>query len=232
MGIPKEKLIELFGLEWYKVLEEYISSKPFTTLASTITGLRKDRVIYPDKELIFRAFRETPYNKVKVVLVGQDPYHDGSADGLSFSNSLTDKISPSLRLILKEINASYPEWEDAINYGRLDKQDLSRWAKQGVFLINTALTVEKKTPGAHLKLWEPFIKFIFSTINDKQDIIWILLGKEVQKIKRLITDETHTILEASHPAVHCYGGKGFLDSGVFKECNFELELRNRQIIQW
>lgn len=230
--IPKDKLIEMFGESWYKVLEEYISSEAFTKLASTITGLRHKRTIYPPRELIFRAFRETPYDKVKVVLVGQDCYHDGSAEGLSFSNGMCNKISPSLRLILEEIDNSYPEWKEDIGYGRLDKQDLSRWAKQGVFLINMALTVEEKKAGSHLKLWEPFINFVFSTINNKQDVIWILLGKEAQKIKILITNKTHTILEAAHPAVHCYGGSGFLGSNVFKECNIELELRNKQIIQW
>jgi uracil-DNA glycosylase len=95
-----------------------------------------------------------------------------------------------------------------------------------------ALTVEEKKAGSHLKLWEPFINFVFSVINNKQDVIWILLGKEAQKIKSLITNKTHTILEATHPAVHCYGGSGFLGSNVFKECNVELELRNKQIIQW
>ena len=230
--MTQDLLEKHFGKCWYEQLKIYLESKEFSNLGRQIATLRLNKVIYPSKELVFRAFRETPYDKVKVVLVGQDCYHDGSAEGLSFSNGMSDKISPSLRLILEEIDNSYPEWKEDIGYGRLDKQDLSRWAKQGVFLINMALTVEEKKAGSHLKLWEPFINFVFSTINNKQDVIWILLGKEAQKIKSLITNKTHTILEAAHPAVHCYGGSGFLGSNVFKECNIELELRNKQIIQW
>ena len=230
--MTKELLLKRFGNSWYEPLKVCLESKEFSNLGRQIATLRLNKVIYPSKELVFRAFRETPYDKIKVVLVGQDCYHDGSAEGLSFSNGMSDKVSPSLRLILEEIDNSYPEWKEDIGYGRLDKQDLSRWAKQGVFLINMALTVEEKKAGSHLKLWEPFINFVFSTINNKQDVIWILLGKEAQKIKSLITNKTHTILEAAHPAVHCYGESGFLGSNVFKECNIELELRSKQIIQW
>ena len=230
--IPKDKLIEMFGEFWYKVLEEYISSKAFTKLASTITALRHKRIIYPPRELIFRAFKETPYTKVKVMLLAQNPYHNGSMDGLAFSNNLTDEISPSLKIILQEIDNEYPEWKEEINYGRLDRQDLQRWAKQGVLLLNTALTVEKGNLGSHLELWAEFTTFVLKKLNEKNEIIWTLLGKEAQKYAKFTTNKTHSILTASHPAAEIYNkNAGFFGSNIFKRVNKELELRNKQIIQ-
>ena len=231
--IPKDKLIEMFGEFWYKVLEEYISSKAFTKLASTITALRHKRTIYPPRELIFRAFKETPYTKVKVILLAQNPYHNGSMDGLAFSNNLTDEISPSLKIILQEIDNEYPEWKEEINYGRLDRQDLHRWAKQGVLLLNTALTIEKGNLGSHLELWAEFTTFVLKKLNEKNEIIWILLGKEAQKYAKFATNKTHSILTASHPAAEIYNkNAGFFGSTIFKETNTELELRHMTIIQW
>ena len=231
--IPKDKLIEMFGESWYKVLEEYISSEAFTKLASTVTYLRDKKTIYPPRELIFRAFTETPYTKVKVILLAQNPYHNGSMDGLAFSNNLTDEISPSLKIILQEIDNEYPEWKEEINYGRLDRQDLHRWAKQGVLLLNTALTIEKGNLGSHLELWAEFTTFVLEKLNEKNEIIWILLGKEAQKYAKFTTNKTHSILTASHPAAEIYNkNAGFLGSNIFKECNVELELRNMNIIHW
>jgi uracil-DNA glycosylase len=231
--IPKDKLIEMFGEFWYKVLEEYISSKAFTKLASTITALRHKKTIYPPRELIFRAFKETPYTKVKVILLAQNPYHNGSMDGLAFSNNLTDEISPALKILLQEIDNEYPEWKEEINYGRLDRQDLHRWAKQGVLLLNTALTIEKGNLGSHLELWAEFTAFVLKKLNEKNEIIWILLGKEAQKYTKFATNKTHSILTASHPAAEVYNkDAGFFGSNIFKEANTELELRNMNVIQW
>ena len=231
--IPKDKLIEMFGESWYKVLEEYISSKAFTKLASIITALRHKRTIYPPRELIFRAFTETPYTKVKVMLLAQNPYHNGSMDGLAFSNNLTDAISPSLKIILQEIDNEYPEWKEEINYGRLDRQDLQRWTKQGVLLLNTALTIEKGKLCSHLELWTEFTTFVLKKLNEKNEIIWILLGKEAQKYAKFATNKTHSILTASHPAAEIYNkNAGFFGSNIFKETNTELELRNMNVIQW
>jgi uracil-DNA glycosylase len=228
------KLLEdLFSSSWVDALgESFFSSTGFAYIGNYIGKLRQTTTVYPDRNDVFRAFKLTPFNEVKVVILGQDCYHDGSADGLAFSNSKSNTISPSLKNMLKEIDDEFPENKDIITHGRLDLQDLSRWSKQGVLLLNAALTVEKGKAGSHLELWKPFINFVFTTINNKQDVIWILLGKEAQKIKSLITNKTHTILEAAHPAVHCYGGSGFLGSNIFKEANTELDLREKQIIQW
>lgn len=229
------KLLEdLFSSSWVDALgESFFSSTGFAYIGNYIGKLRQTTTVYPDRNDVFRAFKLTPFNEVKCVILAMDPYPiEGQADGLVFSNSKSNTISPSLKNILKEIDNEFPENKDIITHGRLDLQDLSRWSKQGVLLLNAALTVEKGKAGSHLELWRPFTVKILQVLNTKNEIIWLLLGKEAQGYKKYITNKTHTILEAAHPAVHCYGGSGFLGSNVFKECNVELELRNKQIIQW
>jgi uracil-DNA glycosylase len=228
------KLLEdLFSSSWVDALgESFFSSTGFAYIGNYIGKLRQTTTVYPDRNDVFRAFKLTPFNEVKVVILGQDCYHDGSADGLCFSNSKSNTISPSLKNILKEIDDEFPENKDIITHGRLDLQDLSRWSKQGVLLLNTALTVEKGKAGSHLELWMPFTMAIFHTLNSKNDVIWVLLGKEAQKFSRLITNKTHTILIASHPASEIYGNGGFFNSDIFRKCNEELEARNKNGIIW
>lgn len=228
MNFSKDKLIELFGKEWQEALSEYISDKDFYQLACKITELRKTKEIYPSRENVFRCFRETSYDKVKCIVLALDPYNDKeeSSDGLCFSNSRSKTISPSLRNILKEIDDEYPENKELITHGKLDPQDLSRWSKQGVLLLNSALTVEKGNPGSHLELWKPFTEEVFKALSRRQDLVWILLGKEAMKFKELITNQTHSIITAAHPAVHSYGGTGFFGSNVFRKTNEELSKRN------
>ena len=229
----KDKLIQLFGIEWTEALSEYISGKDFYQLACRITELRKTKEIYPSSENIFRAFRETPYDKIKCVLYAQDVYPTATyGDGLAFSNSLSKDISPTLKIILKEVDNCYPQNVDRIDYGRLDLQDLSRWSKQGILLLNAALTVEKGKAGSHLELWKPFTVKILQTLNTKNEVIWLLLGKEAQGYKKYITNQTHSIIEAAHPAVSCYGGSGFFDSNIFRECNNQLLARNKKELVW
>lgn len=233
--ITEENLQLLFGNSWYSILKDGLDLDYFSKLGSHIAQLRETKEIYPSKERVFRVFQEVPYEKVKCVILALDPYNDKeeSTDGLAFSNSRSRTISPSLKNILKEIDDEYPEWKDDIGYGRMDRQDLSRWTKQGTFLLNISLTVEKGKAGSHLELWKPFTTFVLSKLNEKQDVIWILMGKEAQKYKSLITNVTHCVLECPHPASESYRpNTGFFGSGVFKKCNSELEARNKQIIQW
>jgi len=229
----KKILIKLFGEEWVNALgQEFLDSKEFINIANKIGNLRETLTIYPSRGNVFKAFRLTPLSKVKVVLLAMDPYHDGSADGLSFSNSLTKKISPSLRNILKEIDTEYPENKELISHGRLDPQDLSRLALQGVLMLNTALTVEEHVAGSHLELWKPFTEEVIKTLNNEGEIIWLLLGKEAQKYSKLITNPSHSIVTASHPAAEIYGNGGFFNSNCFKKVNLELFARNKQEIIW
>ena len=229
------KLLEdLFSSSWVDALgESFFSSTGFTYIGNYIAKLRETTTIYPDRKDIFKAFRLTPFDEVKVVILGQDCYHDGSADGLAFSNSKSNTISPSLKNILKEIEDEFPENKDIITHGRLDLQDLSRWSKQGVLLLNAALTVEKGKAGSHLELWKPFTIKIIQTLNTKNDIIWLFLGKESQIYAKFATNITHSILKVSHPAAEVYKpNAGFFGSNYFKKINEELLARNKQEIIW
>ena len=228
----KEQLIELFGIEWFEVLGEYLNSPNFTTIAIKLAELRRTKEIYPKKG-VFKCFKETPYSKIKCVIVGQEPFiKEEYNDGLAFSNSLSKDISPTLKIILKEVDNCYPENVDRIDYGKLDLQNLIRWTKQGVMLYNTSLTVEKGKVASHLELWKPFTIKIIQTLNTKNDIIWLFLGKESQFFTKFVTNSSHTVILAAHPAVSCYGGTGFFGSDCFKKINFELLARNRKEIIW
>jgi uracil-DNA glycosylase len=227
----EDKLITMVGRDWYEVMSEYLRSQSFLRIGATIANARTTQKIYPDPVNVFRAFRETGYHEVKVVLLGQDPYHDGSASGLSFdcSNALRD--NPSLRIMLQEIDIEYPQDQFDIAFGKLDRGNLERWAKQGVLLLNRALTVVEKTPKSHLELWKPFTDHVIATLNAKHNVVFLLLGKDAQTVTPLI-DNTNFIVQAAHPAVHVYGGTGFLNSGVFRQVNEHLASMNKKEINW
>jgi len=183
---------DYFGIEWYKQLKNILHSDYFTDLRKFLKRERKNKMMYPENmKLAFRAFRETPYSQVKVVILGQDIYHDGSFDGLAFSNG-NKKGSPSLRNIMKEVKRSYPE--NNIN------SDLTDWAKQGVLLINVGMTVIKGNPGSHLEKWKPFTKHVFYALNKKSNIIYLLWGKFAQSYKQYIDVNNNIVLEAGHPS--------------------------------
>lgn len=225
----------LFGSTWVKALgEDYFSSKDFIYLANKVAELREKTTVFPSRQDVFKVFRLTPFNEVRCVILAMDPYPiEGQADGLAFSNSKSNTISPSLKNILKEIDDEFPENRDIISHGRLDLQDLSRWSKQGVLLLNAALTVEKGKAGSHLELWKPFTIKVLQTLNTKNDIIWLFLGKESQKFTKFITNLSHTVILGVHPAAEAYSqNAGFFGSNCFKKINFELLARNRKEVIW
>lgn len=228
----KDRLISLFGKDWYEVMSSYLHSPSFLDIGKRVFQERQNYKVYPESPNVFRAFRETGYYQTKVVLVGQDVYHTGIANGLAFCCRDSEKLSPSLRIILREIDNEYPENIDRIDFGRLDKWDLSRWARQGVFLINKALTVREGQPGSHIQLWEPFLKEVIKAINKRNDIIFILLGKDAQELEPLVS-ESNYVLKAPHPAAEVYrSNAGFLGSDIFKNCNTHLINTNRREIEW
>lgn len=182
---------------------------------------RKDcKEIYPTVHLIFRALKEVPFDKVRVVIVGQDPYHDaGSATGLAFDNPKSQKPSPSLRNILKEI---------ASDTGKPSKADenklsyLEHLPGQGVLLLNAALTVEKGQPGSHLAIWEPFFKELLTSLNKSdRSIVWVLWGKKCQAHKSLITNPKHHVIEGVHPSPFS-ARSGFFGGRFFTRINSSL----------
>lgn len=227
----KKYIIDKFGKSWFKSMESYLSSDDFSRLGSIIAQERKKYVIYPSRDDLFKCFTLTPYNNVKIILMGMDPYHDGSADGLAFSNSQSLIISPSLRIMLKEVSNEYPEKEREINYGRLVRQDLTRWAYQGVLLINAAQTVREGEPGSHMKLWSGFTKRVIHSLNNKTDLIWILLGNKAKEFIPEISKQ-HYILTAPHPASEIYRETGFYGSNIFKKANERLSVLNKKEIEW
>ena len=180
---------------------------------------------YPSKENIFKSFELI--NNIKVLIIGQDPYHKkGQANGLSFSVNKDIKIPPSLRNIFKELNQEY-------GYDKPKHGDLSSWSKQGVLLLNSILTVEEGKPSSHKKLgWEDFTDNIIRYISDNEENIVFLLWGNFAKSKEILIDENkHHILKSSHPSPFSVN-RGFLGCGHFKKCNEYLKLKNINPIDW
>jgi uracil-DNA glycosylase len=227
------KLISMFGKDWYEEMKDFLHTKPFLDIAKFVKTEREAYTIYPESDLVFRAFRETGYFQTKVVIFGLDPYHDGNADGLAFSGSkCSTSPPPPLKVILKEIERSCPEDILSIDFGRIDPWDLSRWADQGVLLLNTALTVREGIPKSHLSIWVPFILEVLRVLGNRHNIVYLLLGQSAQKLKGYIAPNSF-IIEAPHPAAELQKpGIGFLGSDIFKKCNEHLEAINKTKINW
>ena len=227
----KDKFYSLFEQEWYDALKPVLESQYWKHIGNTIANERKLYTIYPDKgsDTLFKAFRTTPLSKVKVVILGQDPYHDGSYDGFAFSNSDSSRrTSPSLQNILKEV-------EDDIYDGMLLDKDpnLERWAQQGVLLINTAHTVRKGLPGSHLNYWKEFTKHVLLLLSQQdRPMVWILWGKKASDIAlTVIKNEKHLYIGSAHPSPYS-AHSGFFGSRPFSRTNEYLEKHGSEKILW
>lgn len=184
-------------------------------------------VIYPEEDNIFSALRITPFDKVKVVMLGQDPYHGpDQAHGLSFSVREGIALPPSLRNIYKEI-------EQEFGVSMPKKGDLSEWARQGVLLLNATLTVRAAQAGSHQKRgWEEFTDAIIHALNESgEHIVFLLWGAYAQKKGAFIDQTKHLVLEAPHPSP-LSAHRGFLGCGHFKKANDYLEKHGRTPIDW
>ncbi len=207
---------------WRDVLKKDIESRYFIDLQDKLTALRsKGFSVYPPQKKIFSALELTQLDEVKVVLLGQDPYHgEGQAHGLSFSVRTGNRIPPSLRIIFKELS-------DDVGCETPKEGDLTQWAKNGVLLLNTILTVEHKNPGSHKNLgWETFTDAVIQKVSENQQrVVFFLWGKYAQSKKHLISLDKHLVLEAPHPAAEVYqGGKaGFYGSKPFSKANAFLD---------
>ena len=184
--------------------------------------------IYPAAHLYFNAMHLTPLENVKVVILGQDPYHgEGQAHGLSFSVPDGVKVPPSLRNMYKEL-------ADSIDDYTIPKSgNLTHWAEQGVLLLNSVLTVEKSNAGSHAKQgWETFTDNVIKYLNDSQsDIIFLLWGSYAHKKGRLIDGDKHQVLKSTHPSpLSAY--RGFLGCGHFREANSILTTLGKNKINW
>lgn len=197
-----------------------------------LSGFLKERaaaggVIYPHNDEIFSAFSLTPFEDVRVVIIGQDPYHGpGQAHGLAFSVRKGVRIPPSLKNIYKEIESEYGIEMPA--HG-----DLTGWARQGVLLLNATLTVEQASAGAHQKRgWEQFTDVVIRAVNDQHEhMVFMLWGSHAQKKGAFIDRKKHLVLESVHPSP-LSAHRGFLGNGHFVKANEYLKAHGRDGVAW
>lgn len=212
---------------WTPFLLEEFKKPYFLQLSAFLKEAYAEKKIYPRKENVFNAFAYTPYDEVKVVILGQDPYHQPhQAHGLCFSVQKGVPIPPSLQNIYKELN------ED-LGCTIPSHGCLVDWAKQGVFLLNTTLTVEESKPNSHLgKGWETFTDTAISKLNEKETpVVFILWGRNARSKKTLITNPNHLVIESAHPSpLSAY--HGFFGSHPFSRCNSFLEAHGLTPIDW
>lgn len=188
----------------------------------------KGKIIYPPEPYRLQALKLTPLERVKVVILGQDPYHgENQSHGLSFSVPEGIRIPPSLRNIYKELSTSIPDYKVP------ESGNLQHWAEQGVLLLNAVLTVEKGAAGSHASQgWETFTDNIIKEINNTQSgVVFLLWGGYAHKKSRLIDTQKHTVLKSTHPSpLSAY--RGFLGCGHFKQVNKILSAQNKTVIDW
>lgn len=214
-------MIQLIGNKWDEVLAEEYQKEYFKKIILYINKAYKERPIFPPKNYILRALSLTDYDNVKVVILGQDPYHGvGEANGLAFSVNNGVKLPPSLKNIYKEL-------KDDLNIEISNKGDLTCWAKEGVLLLNSVLTVEKDRPASHKNLgWQNFTDAIIKKVNDKEEpVVFILWGNFARSKKSLITNPKHLILESTHPSPFS-SNNGFFGSRPFSKTNNFLRKNN------
>ncbi len=213
---------------WLSVLEKEFTKPYMIGLKSFLQEeKRAGQLIYPPADSIFRAMNITPFDRVKVIILGQDPYHGaGQAHGLSFSVPTGVPIPPSLKNIYKELI------ED-VNIRQPMSGDLTSWAKQGVLLLNSTLTVRAGQAGSHQKKgWEQFTNTIISKLStDRQGLVFLLWGAYARAKKELIDQSVHFILESAHPSPFS-AHTGFLGSKQFSKTNELLLSVNKTPIDW
>lgn len=216
------RLEQLLEESWRNELKDFFKQNAWEWINKKVEQAYAQPFCFPPKEQLFNAFHLAPYPSVKVVIIGQDPYHgEGEANGLAFSVNSGIRIPPSLRNIFKELKSD-------LGIARTNT-DLSDWAQQGVLLLNTTLTVTKDKPLSHENFgWEKFTDFVIQKIALKETpVVFILWGKYAQKKKLLIPQKHHLIIESAHPSP-LGAHRGFWDSKPFSKANAFLE----QPIQW
>ena len=213
---------------WLEILKEEFDKEYMKNIKNfLIEEIQKGKIIYPNPKNIFRAFEKTPFSEVKVVILGQDPYHGpGQAQGFCFSVNEGTRLPPSLQNIYKELNQS-------LQIHIAKNGDLTKWTEQGVFLLNAILTVEGWKPTSHSKIgWENFTDVVIQKISEqKENIIFLLWGAFAQSKEKLIDTSKHFILKTTHPSPFS-AHRGFLGSNCFKETNEILEKIGKTPIDW
>lgn len=217
----------MIGNDWDQELSVIWESAGFKKIWKIILHEYDTKIIYPPKNYIFNALKLTPYKDVKVVIVGQDPYHgEGEAHGLSFSVQKGITIPPSLRNIYKEMY-------DDLGIMEPNSGDLTKWAKEGVLLLNSSLTVIKDEANSHQNIgWNLLTDYIIKKINLKDEpVVFILWGNFARSKKALITNPKHLVIESTHPSPFS-ASYGFFGSHPFSKCNQFLEENGISKIDW
>jgi len=217
----------MIGNKWDLLLKEEFNKDYFKSLMEFVKQEYKEKTVYPKQTEVFNAFRYTDYDNVKVVILGQDPYHGpNQAEGLSFSVSDEVIKPPSLKNIFKEL-------EEDLKIPFPTKNSLKPWAKQGVLLLNAVLTVQEHTPTSHKdKGWETFTDNVISIINKKETpVVFILWGSYARNKKVLITNPIHYIIESPHPSPFS-ARTGFFGSKPFSKTNEFLNKTGQKEIKW
>jgi uracil-DNA glycosylase len=212
---------------WQKLLGEEFQKDYFKDLISFVKEEYKNTTIYPPGPLIFNAFNQTSFEEIKVVIIGQDPYHGkGQAMGLSFSVPDGVNPPPSLKNIFKEIY--YDLGIPVPTSGNLE-----RWAKQGVFLLNAVLTVRAGQPGSHRgKGWETFTNAVIQLISEKKEnVVFLLWGAYAKEKEELIDKSRHLVLTAAHPSPYS-ANNGFFGCNHFGKANEYLYEKGEEIVEW
>ena len=220
-------MANIINNSWDSVLKQELSSKKYIELNEFLENEYSSNTIFPSYDNIFNALKLTPYENVKVVILGQDPYHNhNQAHGLSFSVQEGTKIPPSLNNIFKEM-------QDDVGKDIPNSGDLTYLAKQGVLLLNATLTVVAHNPNSHSKIgWQSFTDNIISHVNDSQSpVVFILWGSYAQSKSKLIDSSKHLIINSVHPSpLSSY--RGFFGSKPFSKCNEFLLKNNIAPIVW
>lgn len=211
---------------WDKILADQFNAPYFDALMQRVNREYDSSIVYPPKDKIFAALKTVDYDKIKVVIIGQDPYHgEGQANGMAFSVNKGVALPPSLVNIFKEIKDEYGTEPDG--------GTLTGWAKQGVLLLNTVLTVRKASPQSHSAYgWQQFTDAVIQACNcRKRPMVFMLWGSNAIAKKKFISSPPHLILESSHPSpLSAY--RGFFGCGHFKKANDFLQKNGFDVVDW
>ena len=227
----KQKLFnQLEPSGWGRIFKSFIFSSEFDDILIKLYKLSIDgKRFTPTLKQIFRAFEECPYNELQIVIVGQDPYPQvGVADGIAFSCSNTNRLQPSLRYILDEVNKTVYNGEKVSN-----DLDLKRWSNQGVLLLNTALTTEVSKIGAHYDIWKPFTAYLLDWLNNyNPGLIYVYMGKKAEEWSVLTNDNTAYKFTVKHPASAAYSGSKWDSDNIFMRTRAIVKKMSGKTINW
>ena len=220
-------MLQDFPKNWLSFLKNHDLKKQLLSIEARLEEeIKLGKIIFPKREIIFRSLQLVQPDEVKVVILGQDPYHNfNQADGLAFSVSNFQSLPPSLKNIFIEI-------ENDLNIKIEKKGDLENIAKQGVLLLNSILTVEKNNPGSHKNIgWEKLTDIIIGSLSVMGNIVFILWGNFAKKKSNLIDNNINLVINSSHPSPFS-AYKGFFGSKPFSKCNDYLISKGKEPIKW